>query len=362
MRQLKSYHLLSLLTVAFSAGAVGSVAAQDITDGRRVAVARKLRTSTVSIHAGASGGSGFVVGPERWILTNAHVARRSSVRLRFEEDTEITGRVLARDRRLDLAVVEASRRVPVPPLPLADSDELEVGETVLAFGSPFGLDGTLTQGIVSARRSLGPVEDVIQTDAAVNPGNSGGPLVNVRGEVVGINTAILSRTGGSHGIGFAIPSNYVRAFLERVREELSRRRARNDADEARSGRRGDTPASQDAADGRAPWLGILADDFAARGVRGVRIQRVLPGGPAHRAGLRGAADPPPAYVRRLRIPWTGHIIRAVNGKPTRNLRELRRRLAGYGPGDRVEIRVTVGPGAVDGETVVRLKRKPPDLD
>jgi serine protease Do len=359
VRRGQPYHLLGVLTLAFWTGLATPGATQDLTDARRVAVARQLRTSTVAVHAGASGGSGFVVGEERWIVTNAHVAQRARVRLRFGEEVEMRGRLLARDPRIDLALIEASGRVPVPPLPLGDSDALEVGETVLAFGSPFGLDGTLTQGIVSARRDLGPLEGVIQTDAAVNPGNSGGPLVNTRGEVVGVNTAILSRTGGSHGIGFAIPSTYVLAFLEQVREELARRKAQPAADSHPSG--ASAPPPKATGEG-GPWLGILADDFAARGVRGVRIQRVLPGGPAHRAGLRGVADPAPGYARRLGIPWTGHIIVAIDGKPVRNLAELRRRLAPSKPGERVKVRATVGPGVVDGETVVELAERPPDPD
>jgi S1-C subfamily serine protease len=344
------YHLLGALIVAFSAAPPAPGTAQDLTDARRVTVARALRASTVSIHAGAAGGSGFVVGDERWIVSNAHVAQGARVRLRFGDGTERPGRVIARNTQLDLAVIQAEGQVPVPALELGDSDALEVGETVLAFGSPFGLDGTLTQGIVSARRDLGPVEGVIQTDAAVNPGNSGGPLVNTRGQVVGVNTAILSRTGGSHGIGFAIPSTYVQAFLGRLREQI-----------ARGGASPASAAATPEGDTGAVWLGILADDFRARGVQGVRVQRVVPGGPAHRAGLRGSADSPPSYVRRRGMPWTGHIILAVDGKPVRSLQELRKRLSGRSPGDRAKVRVTVGPGVVEGETVVRLAARPSDL-
>jgi S1-C subfamily serine protease len=339
-------------------GAAASASAQELTDARRVAVARKLRTSTVSVHAGQSGGSGFVVGAERWIVTNAHVTRGTRVRVRFGDGTELPGQVLASHAALDLAVIAVHGEVPVPPLPLGNSDAVEVGETVLAFGSPFGLDGTLTQGIVSARRDLGPVQGMIQTDAAVNPGNSGGPLANGRGEVIGVNTAILSRTGGSHGIGFAIPSRYVREFLEGVRQRLAQAQASSAA--APGGRQAVRTEGGTQEPLGPVWLGIMGDDFQAGAVRGVRVHRVVPGGPAHRAGLLGASDPPPSYVRRLGIPWTGHIILAVDGKPVRTLSELRHRLSKRDPGDRAKLRVTVGPGAVEGEAVVRLGAPPPD--
>src|SRR5690606_6356438 len=159
-----------------------------------------------------------------------------------------------------------------------------VGQTVLAFGSPFGLEGTLTQGIISALRDVPPgsalgggaVRRLIQTDAPINPGNSGGPLVSSRGDVIGVNTAILSRTGGSHGIGFAVPSSHVRALLEDLR--------RRQREVARAPRRGPEPRHGQA------YLGIVGDDFRGRGVSGVRIREVVPGSPAEVAGLAGSSD------------------------------------------------------------------------
>lgn len=341
--------------------------AQDLTDARRVAVAERLHESTVSIHFGRAVGSGFVVGNGHWVVTNAHVARQRRVRVRFNGGETRLGRVIARRRSHDLAVIRIDGEVPVPPLPLGDSDDVKVGQTVLAFGSPFGLDGTLTQGIVSARRTMGSVKDLIQTDAAVNPGNSGGPLVDARGRVIGVNTAILSRSGGSQGIGFAIPSNDVRSFLEQVRAHLKRNGTPGRA-ERKDSRAEDRPCCaktpspccerESEAQSGSAWLGMFGDDFRSSRVRGVRVRKVVPGGPAERAGLRGLADPPPAYIRRLGVPWTGHIVVALDGRPVRSLRELRARLDGRSPGERTRVVFTVGTGAMKGEAVVTLARPP----
>lgn len=341
--------------IALAAVAAGAppAAAQELTDARRIEVVRRLQQSTVVIQAGrGSGGSGFVVGDEGWIVTNAHVVRGSRrVLVRFGSGDRQRGRVVAYDPSHDLAVVRLEGDPPVDGLELGDSDAVEVGQTVLAFGSPFGLEGTLTQGIVSARRDLpaiggGAVQGLIQTDAPINPGNSGGPLVDAKGRVVGVNTAILSRTGGSHGIGFAVPINYVKELLAKLRA---------------GGGAGQPSDSDDEDRDLGPvWLGIYGDDFRARGVAGVRIQRVVPGGPAEQAGLLGAADPPPPFVRRLGIRWTGHIILGVDGKPVRSLRGLRRALGRHRPGDELTLFVTVGPGVVSGEVEVRLEAPPQD--
>ena len=156
-----------------------------------------------------------MVGPHGFVVTNAHVASGARwsgrLRVRFGDGGMRPAVLIAYDAVHDLAVAQVDGDVRVRPLVLGDSDDVRVGQSVLAFGSPFGLEGTLTQGIVSARRDVGAigqgeVRNVIQTDAPINPGNSGGPLVDAKGEVVGINTAILSRSGASNGIGFAVPS------------------------------------------------------------------------------------------------------------------------------------------------------------
>lgn len=357
------------LVVALAAGAAspGVAEAQEFTEERRIEVARRLSESTVSVSAGPSSGSGFVAGNERWIITNSHViqpGRRHGVQVHFSSGTTRRATVLLDSPSHDLAVLMIEGEVPARPLELADSDQVVVGQEVLAFGSPFGLEGTLTQGIVSAVRDVprgsrlggGAVRRVIQTDAPINPGNSGGPLVNSAGQVIGVNTAILSRTGGSHGIGFAVPANHVRDILEEVR----RRRAAHLQARAELRRTRQRPPPRQPTSRAGAFLGILGDDYRARGVRGVRIQQVVAGSPAATAGLAGSSDPAPIAIRRMGVPWTGHIIVAVDGHPTRNLRELRARLAGRRPGDRAVLTVTVGPDVLSGEAVVTLGRRPVD--
>ncbi len=346
-----------LATVALALLAETSQAhAQELTEGRRIEAARRLQEASVTIGAGRASGSGFVVGPEHWVVTNSHVvatARGDVVQVRFGDGTTRPGRVLATQPRHDLAVIEVPGDVPVRPLTLGDSGGVQVGQTVLAFGSPYGLEGTLTQGIVSALRDLpasegvGAVQGLIQTDATINPGNSGGPLVNSRGEVIGVNTAILSRTGGSHGIGFAVPSAYVRELLDGVRGELRERHA-------------PTPAEVAAQDVTTPvWLGIYGDDVQTSRFAGVRVRHVVAGGPAERAGLRGTADPAPPLVRRLGVTWTGHIIIALDGQPVRSMEDLHRMLTGHEPGDQARLTVAIGTdGLLTGEASVELDAPP----
>lgn len=339
--------------------------AQVLTEQRRVRIARRLAQSTVSVLSGPSTGSGFVVGPERWVITNHHVVGSArTVRVRFGSGTTLPARVIRTDPSHDLAILEVvGGRVPAPPLDLADSDTVEVGQTVLAFGSPFGLDGTLTEGIVSARRDVpdvggGMARRLIQTDATINPGNSGGPLVDRRGRVVGVNTAILSRTGGSHGIGFAVPSNYVQQLLASTREQ--RRTGSAETVETSSVPRAERPSPEGSA--RTPsaraHLGVVGSDFVGGGFVGVRIERVEPGSPAHRAGLLGVSDEPPDLVTRLGIAWTGHIITAMDGRPVRDTAELERIVGSRRPGDAVEVTVTVGPGLLNGTRRVVLGAAP----
>ncbi|HET8563977.1 MAG TPA: trypsin-like peptidase domain-containing protein, partial [Candidatus Binatia bacterium] len=156
-------------------------------------------------------GSGFIVDRDGTILTNNHVIENAErIMVKLQDDREFEAKVIGRDAKTDIAVLKIDAKGDLPVVPLGDSSRLEVGEWVVAMGSPFGLANTITAGIVSAKgRSIGagPYDDFIQTDASINPGNSGGPLANLRGEVVGISTAIFSRTGGNMGIGFAIPIN-----------------------------------------------------------------------------------------------------------------------------------------------------------
>ncbi|MBI2359377.1 MAG: Do family serine endopeptidase [Deltaproteobacteria bacterium] len=166
-------------------------------------------------------GSGFIIDREGFILTNHHVIEDAEkVKVKLWDGREVGTRIVGKDPKTDIALIKIDVQEDVPIASLGDSDRLNVGEWVLAIGNPFGLDNTVTRGIVSAKdRNIGegPYDQFIQTDASINPGNSGGPLINMRGEVVGINTAILSETGGSIGIGFATPINLVKEILPELK-------------------------------------------------------------------------------------------------------------------------------------------------
>ena len=214
-------------------------------------------------------GSGVIIDPQGHILTNLHVIKGADeITVRFHNKKEVTGKVVGTDPRTDLAVIRIPAGDGVIAARLGNSDRIEVGEWAIAIGSPFGLEQTVTVGVVSAmgRSEVGivPNENFIQTDASINPGNSGGPLLNARGEVIGINTAILS---SGQGIGFAIPINTAQRVASAL---ISRGRVV----------RG--------------WVGValepLSDDLAtslgAPKGKGVIVKRVLPGGPAEKAGLQ----------------------------------------------------------------------------
>ena len=167
-------------------------------------------------------GSGFIIDADGSILTNNHVvenAQKIVVKL-LGDDQEYEAKVIGRDSKTDIAIIKINTKTNLPTANFGDSDKLEVGEWVVAIGNPFGLDSTVTSGIVSAKGrhiGQGPYDNFIQTDASINPGNSGGPLINLRGEVIGINTAIFSRTGGNMGIGFAIPVNLAKELLPQLK-------------------------------------------------------------------------------------------------------------------------------------------------
>jgi len=218
-------------------------------------------------------GSGVIVEANGLIITNNHVVNKADeIRVFLSDKREFKGKLIGTDAKTDIAIVKIEA-TGLSTIPWADSDQLEVGEYVLAVGSPFGLTQTVTMGIVSAvgRASMGiaEYEDFIQTDAAINPGNSGGALVNVRGELVGINTAIFSQSGGSMGIGFAVPSNLSRAVMDQL---------------VRTGKvvRG--------------WLGVsiqdltpeLASQFGIIDTKGVLVSDVLADSPAKKAGFERA--------------------------------------------------------------------------
>src|SRR5205807_9839491 len=160
-------------------------------------------------------GSGFVIDPAGYIVTNNHViADADEITVILSDDTNLKAEVIGRDTKTDVAVLKVKTDKPLVGLTWGDSDKARVGDWVLAIGNPFGLGGSVTAGILSARQrdtNSGPYDDFLQTDAAINRGNSGGPMFNMDGEVIGINTAIYSPSGGSIGIGFAVPSNLAKA-------------------------------------------------------------------------------------------------------------------------------------------------------
>jgi serine protease Do len=287
-------------------------------------------TATPGLSAGGllmaarGSGSGVIVDPTGYVVTNAHVvegARRVQVALAAAATGEPPGqsvlkvpgrilgaRVIGIDQETDLAVLKVEQDG-LPFLPLGDSEALRQGELVMAFGSPLGLEGSVSLGVVSAvARQLRPEDRMIyvQTDAAVNPGNSGGPLVDAEGRVVGINTLIMSQSGGSEGVGFAAPSNIVRTVYDQIKSSGRMRRGE-------IGVRAQTLTPVLAA-----GLGVKLD-------RGVVLADVRPGGPAQQAGLR-----------------PGDVVAALDGKPMENARQLEVNLYARPVGQSVTIDVVRG--------------------
>jgi serine protease Do len=266
-------------------------------------------------------GSGVIVSPDGYIVTNNHVVERADEMTIFLGDKRsYKAKLIGTDPKTDVAVIKIDASN-LPVLPWGDSSQLQVGEIVLAVGNPFGLNQTVTMGIISAvgRANMGIVdyEDFIQTDAAINPGNSGGALVNLKGELIGINTAIFSQSGGNMGIGFAIPSNMVRSVMESLVKHGKVVRG---------------------------WMGVsiqevspeLAKQFGAADTRGALVADVMDDSPAAKAKLE-----------------RGDIITAYNGTAINDPTHLRSLVADTAPGTTVtvtvlrdkqsrEVKVTVG--------------------
>ncbi len=215
-------------------------------------------------------GSGFVIDPSGIIITNNHVIEDATeITVVFTDGQKLTAKVLGKDSKVDVAVLKVNPTKPLKAVKFGDSDKMRVGDVVMAVGNPFGLGGTVTEGIVSAKdRNIdsGPYDDYIQTDASINKGNSGGPLFNMQGEVIGINTAILSPSGGSIGIGFATPASTVTSVIDQLRQYGEVRRG---------------------------WLGVriqdvddsIAESLGLGAARGALVAGVDDSGPAKPAGI-----------------------------------------------------------------------------
>ena len=237
-------------------------------------------------------GSGFVISPDGIIITNNHVIENADeIEINFSDGRVLEATLIGRDRDTDLAVLKVNSRTPLPYVDLADSDRAEVGDWVIAIGNPFGFGGSVSAGIISARNrdlNSGRSDDFIQTDAAINRGNSGGPLFNLGGEVVGVNTAIISPTGGSVGIGFSVPANLVKRISKQLIEHGKVRRS---------------------------WLGVNVQDadaalvkaYKAKGKGGVIVTRITNDGPADRAKLE-----------------VGDLVLSFDGKAVASVREMTR--------------------------------------
>ena len=242
-------------------------------------------------HRQKSLGSGFVVDRDGYILTNNHVVESGDkIIVRLSNDKEFEAKLVGRDPKTDIAVIKIDADINLQIAPLGDSDQLEVGEWVLAIGNPFGLEHSVTSGIVSAKGrhiGAGPYDNFIQTDASINPGNSGGPLINLQGKVVGINTAIFSRGGGNIGIGFAIPINLVKELLPQLKSKGKVTRG---------------------------WLGVviqgvtpaIAESLGMDEARGALVANVNRDAPAERGGIE---------IGDVIIEFNGQLVKESNDLP-----------------------------------------------
>ena len=270
-------------------------------------------------------GSGFVIDPSGLIVTNNHVIEGADeIIVNFTDGSKLkVVKILGHDPKTDLALLQVEPRKPLKAVSFGDSSVLRVGDWVMAIGNPFGLGGSLTVGVVSATKrdiNAGPYDDFIQTDAAINRGNSGGPLFNMDGQVIGVNTAIISPTGGSIGIGFAVPSNTAVTVLNQLKEFGETRRG---------------------------WLGVhvqnvtdeMADTLGLDSPKGALVASVTPSGPAASVGIKPR-----------------DVILDFGGQTIRTMRDLPRAVAGGTVGTEVPVKLLRDGETVD--VVVTLGRLP----
>jgi S1-C subfamily serine protease len=271
-------------------------------------------------------GSGFVIDKDGHILTNYHViADAQTVEVTLHNHKKYKATIVGSDRAHDLAIIQI-KAADLQPIVLGDSTNLQVGQKVYAIGNPFGLAGTLTQGIVSSIRQVqepnGPIiDEAIQTDAAINPGNSGGPLLNWHGEVIGINTIIASSVGQSAGIGFAIPINTAKAV---VNDLVTLGRVRRPALGVRT----------------IPIDPELADEMSLAADYGLLIVQAVPGGSADRAGLRGGSER--ASLGNMPIMIGGDLIVAIDGEKIESQQNLAQMMNKHRAGDTVKVTIFRG--------------------
>jgi serine protease Do len=297
-----------------------------------VELAKAVKPAVVNVSARSEGGrgmgSGFIINPDGYVVTNNHVVEDAdTVQIKLSDGRELKAKVVGRDAKTDLALLKVDAKGGLPVIALGDSAVLQVGEPVMAIGNPFGLEQTVTTGIVSATGRVigaGPYDDFVQTDASINPGNSGGPLINARGQVVGINSAIFSRTGGSVGIGFSIPVNLAKSVFTQL-----------------------------TANGRVErgWLGVTIQELTPSVVRslglsdghGALVAQVNEDSPAAKAGIK-----------------QGDVIVSVAGHPVTRSADLPSLVANLEPGRPVALSVIRdGKPVALNTTVARLDDREP---
>jgi S1-C subfamily serine protease len=291
-------------------------------------------------------GSGFLIDDDGHLITNAHVVEGAEgVEVQLGDDEEgQSAEVVGTDPSSDIALLKIEDTKGATPLPFGDSSEADVGDPVVAIGNPFGLDRTVTTGIVSAlqRQIQAPngfsISDVIQTDAAINPGNSGGPLLDASGQVIGINSQIASQTGGSQGVGFAVPIATAEDVVSQLREGGAVKRA---------------------------YLGVTGGDISSEIAgaldlpveQGVLVEQVFQGGPADSAGIKGATGQ--ATIGGQTFPVDGDIITKVDGKEVAGMEDVIAAVDRRDPGDGLSL--TVLSEDEEREVTVKLGERPANV-